>query len=124
MRPSIKWDETNLAENEEEKEAAQRTKILEPKTPFHYLGDDGEPEPYPPKAHPAVPATPQPSTVDLVAMHESALKQEAAYQVNTLQAGMHDLDALTASALERREQEQVCPKTEHSAACEVGHLVC
>ena len=56
---SLRWDEQNLAENAEEAENAQRTKILEPKTPFHTLGEDGEtPAPFPPKAPPARAAGP------------------------------------------------------------------
>ena len=56
----IRWDEKNLADNAEEAEAAQRTKILEPKTPFHTLEEDGEtPYAFPPKAAPARAAGPQ-----------------------------------------------------------------
>ena len=51
----IKWDEDNIAKNDEESLAANRTKILEPKTPFHELLDDGEtPDPRVPKAAGAV----------------------------------------------------------------------
>jgi len=52
----VKWDEANLQANAEEATAANRMQITEPKTPFHYLGDDGEPEAYPPKAAPATAA--------------------------------------------------------------------
>ena len=56
----VKWDEQNLAENAEEAENAQRTKILEPKTPFHTMEEDGEtPAPFPPKAPPARAARPE-----------------------------------------------------------------
>ena len=41
-KEAISWDEQNLAANAEEAENAQRMKILEPKTPFHELLDDGE----------------------------------------------------------------------------------
>ena len=41
-KEKINWDEKNLKENEEESLAANRTKILEPKTPYHELEDDGE----------------------------------------------------------------------------------
>ena len=112
-RAGLKWDEANLAANEEEKEAAraagERTKILEPKTPFHRLGEDGEePEAWPPKAPAAVAGgklapgiTPQNSSA---AAATAGASSPQAYQENTLQPGMHDLSALTASALERREQ--------------------
>ncbi|KAL1524438.1 hypothetical protein AB1Y20_019333 [Prymnesium parvum] len=103
---SIKWDEVNLAANEEEKESAQRTKIAEPKTPFHYLGDDGEPEPWPPKAAAAVPVTPQPSSSDLLGGSKSANPEASQYHENTLQVGMHDLGALAAHAMERREKAE------------------
>ena len=39
----VKWNEANLQANEDEALAANRMQITEPKTPFHYLGDDGEP---------------------------------------------------------------------------------
>ena len=50
-KKGINWDEANLKQNDEESLAANRTKILEPKTPYHELADDGEtPMPFPPKA--------------------------------------------------------------------------
>lgn len=50
----LKWDEDNIAANDAESLAANRTKILEPKTPYHELLDDGEtPAAFPPKAPPA-----------------------------------------------------------------------
>ena len=56
----LRWDEANLEANEADSLAADRMKILEPKTPFHYLGDDGEPEAFPPMAAPAT-AAPRPA---------------------------------------------------------------
>ena len=95
---SIKWNEANLQANEEEATAANRMQITEPKTPFHYLGDDGEPEAYPPKAAPAT-AAPREA------------KQAASQQ---LQPGM-DLSKLASAALERRE-EQPEPEDEPEGA--------
>ena len=94
----VKWDEANLQANAEEATAANRMQITEPKTPFHYLGDDGEPEAYPPKAAPAT-AAPREA------------KQAAAQQ---LQPGM-DLSKLASAALERRE-EQPEPEDEPEGA--------
>ena len=114
-RAGLKWDEANLAANEEEKEAAraagERTKILEPKTPFHRLEDDGEePQAWPPKAPAAVAGgallptiTPQNSSA-VKATAGASSPPQGGYQEKTLVPGMHDLSALTASALERREQ--------------------
>jgi len=81
----IKWDEQNLAENELDAEQAQRQRILEPKTPFHTLEDDGEtPTWNVPKAAPAVAAGPSTG------------------QPKGLLDGV-DLSALAGKALERRE---------------------
>ena len=81
----ITWDEQNLADNELDAEQAQRQKILEPKTPFHTLEDDGEtPTWNVPKAAPAVAAGPSNS------------------QPKGLLDGV-DLSALAGKALERRE---------------------
>ena len=98
---AIKWNEANLEANEEERLAANRMRITEPKTPFHYLGDDGEPEAWPPKAAPATAAPREP---------------EAAAQ-KMLQPGL-DLSALASAAIERREDNKedapegvVCPST-------------
>ena len=79
----LRWDEANLEANEADSLAADRMKILEPKTPFHYLGDDGEPEAFPPMAAPATAAPSQDG--------------------RQLQPGM-DLSALSATALERRDE--------------------
>jgi len=95
---SIKWNEANLQANEEEATAANRMQITEPKTPFHYLGDDGEPEAYPPKAAAAT-AAPREA------------KPAASQQ---LQPGM-DLSKLASAALERRE-EQPEPEDEPEGA--------
>ena len=94
----VKWDEANLEANAEEATAANRMQITEPKTPFHYLGDDGEPEAYPPKAAPAT-AAPREA------------KQAASQQV---QPGM-DLSKLASASLERRE-EQPDPEDEPEGA--------
>lgn len=76
----LMWDEANLEKNEAESADAHRQKILEPKTPFHRLEEDGEtPESFPPKAAAARAAGP----ADLL-------------------AGM-DVDKLSQAALERRE---------------------
>ena len=84
----IRWDEQNLEDNAAEAESAQRMKILEPKTPFHTLGDDGEtPNAFPPKAPPARAAGPS----DVLGMSAG------------LQPGM-DFSALTEKALERRDE--------------------
>ena len=101
----IKWNEANLQANEEEATAANRMQITEPKTPFHYLGDDGEPEAFPPKAAPAT-AAPREA------------KQAASQQ---LQPGM-DLGKLASAALERRE-EQPEPEDEPEGPTPVA-LVC
>ena len=85
----IKWDEANLEANEEDAVAANRMQITEPKTPFHYLGDDGEPEAFPPKAAAATAAPREP-------------RQAAASQ--QLHPGM-DLSKLASAALERREDQ-------------------
>lgn len=83
----LRWDEKNLAENEEAAEAAQRTKILEPKTPFHTLEGDGEtPAAFPPMAEAAKAGGP--------------LRPEAASGA-ALSPGT-DLAALTSAALDRR----------------------
>ena len=87
----IRWDEANLQQNEEESLAANRMRITEPKTPFHYLGDDGEPEAWPPKAAPATAAPRLPA----------AAKPPSGSQ---LEPGL-DLSALASQALERREEQ-------------------
>jgi protein phosphatase inhibitor 2 len=85
-KTGIHWDEKNLADNEEEAANAERMKILEPKTPFHTLGDDGEtPNAFPPKAPPARAAGP--SDAD---------------RTEQLQPGM-DLSKLAALAEAKRE---------------------
>ena len=86
----LRWDEANLEANEADSLAADRMKILEPKTPFHYLGDDGEPEAFPPMAAPATAAPP---------ISPAAPSQDG----RQLQPGM-DLSALSATALERRDE--------------------
>lgn len=54
MSKEIHWDEGNLEANEAEAKEANRQTILEPKTPFHTLQEDGEtPAAFPPKAPPA-----------------------------------------------------------------------
>ena len=84
---AIHWDEANITANAEEAEAAQRQKILEPKTPFHTLGEDGEtPNAFPPKAPPARAAPSEPKEGSQVTQ------------------GM-DLSALAKLAEERREEE-------------------
>jgi len=76
-KSGIRWDEGNLAENEEYALNNPKMKIEEPKTPFHKL-DESEAE------------------LDVV---------EPASQDRQLQAGIHDLAALSAAALERREAQ-------------------
>ena len=108
MKASIRWDEGNLQHNEQESLAAQRMKIDEPKTPFHYLEDDGEePVALPPKAAPAKVASP---------------KQQEAYHEQQLQPGMHDIAALAASALERREAEEARGESSEEEISEEGKL--
>ena len=91
----LRWDEANLEANEADSLAADRMKILEPKTPFHYLGDDGEPEAFPPMAAPAT-AAPRPAPPPI----SPAVPSQDGRQ---LQPGM-DLSALSATALERRDE--------------------
>ena len=98
QKEAVRWDETNLQQNAEESEAANRQKILEPKTPFHYLEEDGElpregSELYVPKAEPARAGGP---------LSEYRAAEEAERQ---LQPGISpdELSALTDAALERRE---------------------
>jgi hypothetical protein len=81
-KSNIHWDEQNLQVNEEEAIAANRTKILEPKTPFHYLEEGDEPAAYPPKAAPARAAGPsdlaqlsQGGALDLAALAAKAAEQ-------------------------------------------------
>ena len=88
---SLRWDEDNLQQNEEDSLAANRMRITEPKTPFHYLGDDGEPEAYPPKAAPATAAPREPPTAGPPSGSQ-------------LEPGL-DLSALASQALERREEQ-------------------
>lgn len=60
-RGNLKWNESNLSANALEAEQASRTRIDEPKTPFHALEEDGEtPQAFPPPARPARPAQEQP----------------------------------------------------------------
>ena len=76
----VKWDEANLQANAEEATAANRMQITEPKTPFHYLGDDGEPEAYPPKAAPATAAPREAKqAAKLQAKREAAAELEAMF---------------------------------------------
>ena len=83
----LRWDEANLEANEADSLAADRMKILEPKTPFHTLEEDGmTPAAFPPKAAPARAAGPE----------DVKRKQ--------FTPGM-DLSALTSAALERRVEE-------------------
>ena len=101
-KSGIKWDEGNLAENEEERLTANRTKIDEPKTPFHRLEEDGEePMAYPPKAPPAKAGGPlRPS---------------------------EDLFAKIAQAAEERQANAETPEDEEGASPSPGHahtLVC
>ncbi len=109
-KEAISWDEQNLAANAEEAENAQRMKILEPKTPFHTLGEDGEtPNAFPPKAPPAragpreLPpfVTPVNSSMDLVQMETTTDSSPAS---RMLAPGM-DLGALAQLAEQRREEE-------------------
>ena len=91
-KKGLHWDEQNLAANAEEAENAQRTKILEPKTPFHTLDEDGEtPAAWPPKAPPARAAGPE----DLQPGKQS--------QQSLVLPGM-DLGALVNAAEERRAE--------------------
>ena len=94
---SVKWDEPNLSANALEAEQASRTRIDEPKTPFHYLEEDGEaPQAFPPPARAARPAQ----------------EQAPGYHERQLQAGMHDLSAITAAALAKREEPDPEPLRE------------
>lgn len=78
-KSGIKWDEGNLAENEEERLTANRTKIDEPKTPFHRLEEDGEePMAYPPKAPPAKAGGPLRPSEDLFAKIAQAAEERQA----------------------------------------------
>ena len=88
---SVRWDEANLSANDAESLAANRQQILEPKTPFHYLAEDGEPAAFPPKAAAAV-AGPRPAQSP----------DRSSSQNKQLEVGVHDLAALTDSALQRR----------------------
>lgn len=89
----LKWDEDNIRKNDEESLAANRTKILEPKTPYHELLDDGEtPAAFPPKA-PAARAGPR--------LHDGA-PSTPPQPSQQLAPGM-DFAALAAAAEERRQ---------------------
>eukprot|EP00966_Prymnesium_polylepis_P001874 42945-Prymnesium_polylepis.1 len=114
-KEGIRWDEGNLAANDDERDAAhargERQQILEPKTPFHNLEDDGEtPESWPPKAAAATQAkptcTPQNSVATVASRQGSMEDVSSPDQNKALNLGSHDLSALTASALERREAPQ------------------
>ena len=111
-KEGITWDEDNLTANDVERDAAhargERQQILEPKTPFHNLEDDGEtPEAFPPKAAAATLAqptcTPQNSVATVASRQGSMEDVSSPDQNKALNLGVHDLSALTASALERRE---------------------
>ena len=87
-----------------ESEQANRTRIDEPKTPFHYLEEDGEaPQAFPPPARAARPAE----------------EQAPGYHERQLQAGMHDLGAITAAALAKREEPE--PEDDVTSACRRHH---
>uniref|UniRef100_A0A7S4FDD6 Protein phosphatase inhibitor 2 n=1 Tax=Chrysotila carterae TaxID=13221 RepID=A0A7S4FDD6_CHRCT len=77
-RERVSWDEANLHANHKDAIEACRQKIDEPKTPFHY-------------------ATVAEKSQD----GDGASGTD--YHEHQLQAGMHDLSKLSASALERRE---------------------
>ena len=69
----LQFDEDNIKANEEEALAANRTKILEPKTPYHELEEDGEtPAAFPPKAPPAKAGGPLRGPVNLEALANAA----------------------------------------------------
>ena len=90
----LKWDEDNIRKNDEESLAANRTKILEPKTPYHELLDDGEtPAAFPPKA-PAAKAGGR--------IHDAAASSPPPQQQQQLAPGM-DFAALAAAAEGRRQ---------------------
>jgi hypothetical protein len=113
MSKKINWDEGNIAANDADSLAANRQKILEPKTPFHYLEEDGEPAAYPPKAAAAV-AGPRPT--------EAASSSPPSYQEKQLMPGMHDLAALSAKALERRVDAAETPVQRPLLACPIGDV--
>jgi len=53
-KQALHWDEANIEQNDAESLQANRMKITEPKTPFHYLEENDEPAAYPPKAAAAI----------------------------------------------------------------------
>mmetsp|Transcript_23098 Transcript_23098/g.38215 ORF Transcript_23098/g.38215 Transcript_23098/m.38215 type:complete len:139 (+) Transcript_23098:105-521(+) len=79
-KSALRWDEDGIQAHAEESLLANRMKIDEAKTPFHYLEDDGE--------------------TSSAAVHSHGASQ--APPGSQLQAGI-DLAALSASALERRD---------------------
>lgn len=88
----IQWDEPNLKSNEEYAAANPKTKIDEPKTPFHC---GSGPESLGSPAQQPIGGAP------------SAQQPESAgeYHEHRLEAGMHDPAALSATALERRDRD-------------------
>lgn len=86
-KAAIHWDEDNIKLNDEESLQANRMKITEPKTPFHYLEEDGEPAAYPPKA----------------AAAEASGERVHDHDAKGLDMGA--LEALTSQALERRQEQ-------------------
>ena len=102
-RAPVTWDESNLLANELEAEAANRTRIDEPKTPFHRLEDDGETaQPFPP---------PAPSAVDLLRAGGSNPPAATNGGEQQLQVGVHCLSELAATAVARRDAEATQPET-------------
>ena len=89
---ALRWDETNLSTNAAESLAANRQRIDEPKTPFHYLDEDGEhpenSERNPPRAAPA---------------RAAGRASDNDRQLTPGMGSIENLAALTETALERRE---------------------
>eukprot|EP00962_Isochrysis_galbana_P012585 scaffold3560_cov124-Isochrysis_galbana.AAC.6 len=87
----IQWDEPNLKSNEEYAAANPKMKIDEPKTPFHHgAGPEAAGSPM---QHPIGGAL------------NSEQPEAGEYHEFRLEAGMHDLAALSATALDRRGRD-------------------
>ena len=96
----LRWDEVNLAANEQEAFDANRQKIDEPKTPFHYLDEDGD--------HPEQSLRNPPQAA--AARASGFLRDQGAAPQQL------DLSAIASAALERREEAPTSPDDDPEGA--------